>query len=532
MGSNAFGQTVLAARMQELLRNSQLAQFDSGASSLLINSFHQPVLQADLGETITRSANNAFTVKLLPATITVLRNSALPYDWNLGAMIPAKGNQLHASAGIQIAWKNGLQLQLAPEWIVAENKDFETSSQELNPKIWRDRFRYYYNITDIPEKRSGNGYNRFYPGQSSISYSKNSLTYSVSTKSKWWGPGYRNALVMSSNAPGFLHLSAATNKALRTAWGNVEGEIIAGVLASSGERPPRSYTAFEGQFVYPEKNSEQRYITGLTVAWQPRWINGLFVGFAKASYLYPSDMTSPLDALPLQGFLGNKLTKAERNGTKASLGSIFVRFVLPREKAEVYLEYGRKDAALMPWNIISPRAYRRGYVAGLRKLIPLNGKNEAIQLGAELTQLQAASTVQIMEPESWYTHNHVLQGYTHMGKSLGAGIGPGSNAQTFNIAWIKGPKQIGLVFERLKHNADFYYAAFTYIGDYRRHWINLSTTLKADWDFKYFSIHGSLGFIRSLNHQWIFIEADPTNYFSAGNDYMNTTTQLSVRYRF
>jgi hypothetical protein len=243
-------------------------------------------------------------------------------------------------------------------------------------------------------------------------------------------------------------------------------------------------------------------------------------------------MGSPLDALPLQGFFGRKLTKAEKQGTKASQGSLFARFVLPEEKAEVYLEYGRKDAALMPWNIIAPQPYRSGYVAGLRKLISLNRTAEAIQLGVEVTQLQAPNATQVAQPESWYTHNHVLQGYTHLGKSLGAGIGPGSNSQIFDVAWIKGQKRIGLTFERLKHNADFYYAAFTSLGDYRRHWINLSTTLKADWDFPHFSLHGSLGMIRSLNHQWIVIEADPTNYFSAGNDYLNIASQVSVRYRF
>ncbi len=212
--------------------------------------------------------------------------------------------------------------------------------------------------------------------------------------------------------------------------------------------------------------------------------------------------------------------------------SVYTRFVLPEEKAEVYLEYGRKDAALMPWNVLTSAPYRHGYVAGLRKLISLGGKDEFIQLAAELTQLQAPDSAQIVQPQSWYTHNHVRQGYTHLGKSLGAGIGPGSNGQTFEIAWIKKQKRIGVQLERLKHNADYYYAAMSYLGDFRRHWINLSTTLKADWDFPHFSLHGSLGMIRSLNHQWIVIEADPSNYFSAGNDYISLASQLSVRYRF
>lgn len=528
----AIGQSVLSARMQELLRNEQLSQPDPLQSGLMVNAFERIYFPSDSGKLLFPSGRGKVAVSLLPVSLTMHQNTQLPYDWNLGAMVPAKGMQYHASAGVQLKWRNGLRLQLAPELVMAENKNFETYSQELNPQIWRDYFLHYYNVTDIPKRMEGRSYHRFHPGQSALSYVKGFFTYSLSTMNKWWGPGYRNALVMSSNASGFPHLSAATNKPVSTRWGKLEGELMAGLLQSSGQLPPRRFTAFNGAFVYTEKNNETRYITGLTLNWQPKWVKGLYLGFAKASYLYPSDFSSPLDVLPVQGFLGRKITRAEKNGTKASLGSLLLRFVLPEEHAEVYLEYGRKDGALMPWNILSSKPYRNGYVGGLRKLLPLGQKGAFIQVGAEITHMQAPDSSLIMKPESWYTHNHVRQGYTHLGKSLGAGIGPGSNAQTIVINWIKGQKRVGLQLERVKQNADFYYAAFTYLGDFRRHWIKLAGTLNADWDFRHLSIHGSVGMIRSLNHQWIVIEADPNNFFSAGNDYLNIASQVSVRYRF
>lgn len=446
-------------------------------------------------------------------------------------MVPARWLQAHASAGVQARWRKW-QLQLQPEWVTAQNKPFETMSQELNPRLWRDYFIYYYNIVDIPERMAESPYRNWHPGNSGVSYSAGSFRYSISTASKWWGPGYRNALVLSSNAPGFLHLSVATKRPVHTNWGKLEGEFIAGNLVESGIRPVRSFTAYEGQFVYPRKNTANRYLTGVTFNWQPRWVRGLYLGLAKVSYLYPSDIGSPLDLLPLQGLLGNKVTKAEKNNEKASMGSFFIRLVLPEEHAEVYVEYGRKDRATMPWNLLATKPQRNGFVAGFRKLVPAGKKGSFLEVAAEMTQLQAGDTMLIRQPESWYTHNHVRQGYTHLGRSLGAGIGPGSNSQTMELAWIRRSRRVALQLERLRRNGDYYYAAMTYLGDFRRHWVNLSATLKADWDIGPLRLHGSVGMIRSLNHQWIVVEARPNYYFAAGNEYLNIGSQLSVQYRF
>lgn len=528
----ATAQSPFAERLQELVRSSQLASYDSLGGSLMVNAFQVPLYPFDsVPKTITPHSG-ALQVDLLPVSTVMQYNTQLPYNWNLGAMVPAKGLQVLASAGVRLRWGSWWQLQLQPEWVSAQNRRFETMSQELNPRLWRDYFRYYYNITDIPERPGNGAYHKLLPGQSSLSFSQKNFVFALSTASKWWGPGYRNALVLSSNAPGFLHFSAATKKPLKTSVGNFEGEMLAGTLRESGVRPPRSYTAYEGQFVYPEKNTEDRYLTGVTINWQPKWVPGLFVGFAKASYLYPSDISSPLDVLPLQGVMGKTLTRSEKAGKKASLGSFFLRYVLPEEHAEVYVEYGRKDRATFLWNAVSAKPQRYGYVAGLRKMFAAGKQGAYLQLAAEITQLQVNSGDLVGQPGSWYTHPYVMQGYTHLGRTLGAGIGPGSNAQSFEINWMKGSKRIGLQLERLRHNGDYYYGAMTYLGDYRRHWVNLSGMLKGDWDFGPVRLHGSLGLVRSLNHYWIVVEARENYYFAGGNEYLNVASQLGVQYHF
>jgi hypothetical protein len=515
--------------MREYWRNQAILQ-DSLATSGMVN------LPNELSAQSVKSASSAQSVpsvfSLSPITITQQHQSALPYLWNQGSLVPAKGFQTMVAAGIKYQFKHKLSVELSPEFVWAENQRFETFGNELTPRAWRDYYTTLFNVVDAPERMGEDIYARILLGQSAITYHGQQFDLALSTKNLWWGPGMFNALVLSNNAPGFLHASITTHQPIQTKWGNLEGALVAGLLNQSNILPPRINSAYDGQFVYIPKRNEDRYLTAMTLSWNPKWTPGFYIGFAKASYLYPSDLRSPIDALPLQGFFGEKLTRLEKQGKKASLGSWFMRYVMPKDHAEVYIEYGRKEQALMPWNLIENQPYRRAFVAGLRKLLMTSRKDTYWQLGVELTQMQAPDPDLIRNPDSWYTHQYVRQGYTHLGRSLGAGIGPGSNLQTIELNYWRKKNRLGVQFERWLHNADFYYYAFEYIGDFRRHWVTLATTFKADWDFGQFSLHGSLGIIRSLNHQWVVVQLDPQVYFAPGNEYLNIASQITLRYKF
>jgi hypothetical protein len=525
--SEGWGQSFTSDRLKELFRNQQLLGAYQSNHSLMVNA--NQLLLTDLDSALGIKAQQS-VIGFLPAQLVQQYNSQLPYDWNNGAMIPARGYQLQASIGVHAQLGRHLEIQLAPEAVLAENRAFEQFSSQLGDKSWAARYR-FWNTIDMPDRFGSDHYQKLFPGQSFIRYNTRSISFGISTQNLWWGPGYRNALIMSSNAPGFLHATINTIRPLHTSIGDFEGQIIAGKLDGSDVLPPRNYSVYNGQFLYQPKNDEWRYITGMVLTWRPKWTPNLFLGFAKASYLYNSDISNPLDVLPFEGFLGHQRTQAERTGKKASLGSLFMRYVMPKEQAEIYLEYGRKDISMMPWNVLQNAPYRRAFTGGFRKLF--DWKNQShILLAVELTQLQAPDATLIRNPDSWYTHAYVRQGYTQLGRPLGAGIGPGSNSQTLEIAWVKGLKKIGMQFERLRHNGDFYYYAFESIGDFRRNWVDLSTTFKADWNYQRFFFSGQLGIIRSLNYQWLVVQIDPRNYFSPGNEYLNIAAKVGVGYRF
>jgi hypothetical protein len=535
LSSKAQTLSFLGGSVDEFVRRSQLTGYVNINEDLIIRSYAKDLAGIDSLMIWPRSFLNdkkqAKFIQCLPFNFDQIYNSNHPYGWNDGSMIPAAGMTAKISGGIRIDLGR-ISIQLQPELVLSQNQKFETFFTQNYDTAWT-RYYQWLNKSDLPERFGDNTYKKIFGGQSSIRYNWKSLSAGISTENLWWGPGTRNALVMSDNAPGFLHLTFNTLKPVQTNVGSFEWQIIGGILGNSGILPVernRTYTNGAG-YLYKPKNDESRYFTGMVLSWQPKWITGLFVGFTKASYLYKSDL-SVTDLLPLEGIIKSI---SEKNGRKASLGSLFARYVMPGEKAEIYMEYGRNDKSPNLLNLALDHSYPRAYVAGMRKLFP-SRRNSFIEFSSEFTQMQLPAVANLIhQAESWYTHDYVRQGYTNMGQVIGAGIGPGSNSQMISIAWVKGIKKIGVLFERLVHNNDFYYNAFEQSIDFRRHWTDLSTTVSADWGYKSFLFSAQLAMIRSLNYEWWYVDVvplnTPANYFRNGYDLLNFHAGLSVSYR-
>jgi len=463
-------------------------------------------------------------IELLPFIVTQQANSHHPYGWNDGPMIPAKGYQLYMSAGIFAKWGH-FSIQLAPEIVYAQNDSFQTFLTEYSDYHWNNYYQ-WLNRIDMPERFGNKSYKKILPGQSSIRYNTKDISIGLSTENLWWGPGKRNALVMSNNAPGFLHATINSVKPIQTAIGSFEGQIIAGKLENSGILPPDTFRVYNGSPMYQPKNNESRFISGMVLSWQPKWVKGLFLGFAKTSYLYQSDISGIADILPLEGII---TSNSEKQNKKASLGSIFFRYVLLEEQAEIYAEYGRSDRSASIINLITDNGYPRGYVVGMRKLTDKRANGSQFEFAAEITQLELPTATLINQAKSWYTNDYVRQGYTNQGQVMGAAVGPGGSSQMIDISWVKGMTKIGVQFERVVHNNDFYYYSFANPPDVTRHWIDLSSTFHADWRYKRFLFSTEMGVIRSLNYEWWVIPY--SGYFENGYDFLNFHGKISFSYR-
>lgn len=464
------------------------------------------------------------TFQLLPLQIQDQYNSILPYDWNDGSMIPSKGGQTQVSFGAY--FKQGpLSIQLNPEYVYAKNLEFEGFPSEQYDIVWAKYYQNYFDVTDITERYGDKGYSKLFWGQSSVRLTFNPISIGISNENLWWGPGRRSSLLMSNNAPGFKHITVNTSKPVETALGSFEGQLIAGQLKNSDILPPQINRVYNGQSLYIPKRDEDRFISGFVLSYHPKGISGLFIGASQLSQSYQDDAgKQPSDFFPL--LLPFQSKEAALNRDRYS--SLFFRWVLKESKAEVYGEYGHHGKHSLSEFLREPDK-SAAFLLGFRKITPLKKEaNEYLMLSFELTELEQTT---VPEKGGWYTSDVIRQGYTNMGQVLGAGIGPGSNLQSLDISWFKGLKRIGLQFERYLHNNDFYYQMYNDPPDFRKHYVDVSAALSADWDFKNLVISFKGAMIRSLNYQYVLYNRPP-NYFVTGWDRLNYQVKFGLLYQF
>ncbi|WPU95808.1 capsule assembly Wzi family protein [Mucilaginibacter sabulilitoris] len=478
-----------------------------------------------------QSADGKLKGSFLPLNFQTQFNSDHPYGWNDGAMIPAKGLQTFVSAGIFMQY-GPLTIQFRPEFVSAVNPKFDTFNGGHYDVIFA---RYYdiYNNIDLPVRFGPSAYNRAFWGQSSIRLNYKTFSFGLSTENLWWGPGIRNSLLMSNSAPGFKHLTLNTLRPIKTPLGFFEGQLIAGRLENSGFPPLVPDHVFFGTNLYVPKPTDWRYLSGIIVTWQPKWIPGLFLGFDQSSQIYGKNLNGLKDYLPFFSPIKSSTAPDNPLDQKDQRSSLFMRWLWTAEHAEIYFEWGHNNSSAdLTQSLLSPDK-SRAYIWGLRKVLPFNrSRDENIMIGVEVATLQENDVNNILNGTEWYVSKSIPQGYTNRGEGLGAGIGPGANLQSLDISWVKGLKRLGLQIERYAHNNDFYYYAFTDSKDFRRHWVDLSLALDGEWNYKNLIFNAKIQGIRAINYQWYLTQGPADPYFVNGINAYNLQIQAGVTYRF
>ncbi len=446
------------------------------------------------GKRIYGSASGKSSILILPFSWQQRYIGNPSYIRNDGAMIPAKGYQSLVSAGFFV--KSGpLSIQIKPEYVFAGNEEFR-------------EYLSHFGSADLPVRFGKDPYSRLSWGQSSIRLNFDPVSIGLSNENLWWGPGKQNSLLMSNTAPGFKYFTLNTTRPLKTPVGSLEAQIIAGRLEGSG------YTD-----ALPD---DWRYLSGLVLSYQPRWVPGVFLGMTRSFQTYSKDMDDSFgDYFPLfQAF--QKVKTNEDDKRRDQLTSLFARWLLVKSRAEVYFEYGLNDHSYNTRDFLMSPEHSRAYTLGMNKLIPYKGrKDEYIQLSIELTHLEQSVDRILREAGEWYVHHQVIHGYTNRGEVLGAGIGPGGNFQSLNVSWVKGLKQIGLQLERYEHNGDL--ANVYGYGP----WIDLSAAAVGNWTYKNFIFNAKLQGIQSVNYQW---RSGP--YGSANKNAFHVNGEIGMMYRF
>ena len=507
--------------VEEAYRRAQLdGKLDSSVSFAIrplipAKAFTNDSVHNDLSKWIDytglKSANGKFGIGLLPLTWNQQYNSKVPYGWNDGAMIPARGYQTLVSGGVY-AKVGPLSFQLKPEFVFAENLEFEgfTSLQPYN-----------YNI-DLPGRFGSGSYSEINWGQSSIRLNLGPVSLGISNENLWWGPGIRNSILMGNSATGFKHITFNTTKPLKTSVGSFEVQLIGGKLEGSKYTLPSL-----------NKRPEWRYLSAANISYQPKWIPGLFFGLTRSFQAYHTDLNRFADYIPLFTPYQKVNTDDGDPFDRDQLTSIYSRWLFERAKAEIYFEYGVNDNAYNLRDFIMSPEHARAYLFGFRKLLPFRQSAvEQLQVSAEITQLSQSIDRLVRDAGTYYIHGTVLHGYTHKGEVLGAGIGPGGNLQSVDLSWVKGIKRIGFQVERFVHNNDHYDVAIGDLDGQSRRWVDFGFAALGTWDFNHLLLNVKLQGIQSLNYQWQLKDYTPGTYYIPENDLFNFHGEIGLTYRF
>ncbi|MEN0053984.1 MAG: capsule assembly Wzi family protein [Mucilaginibacter sp.] len=471
--------------------------------------------------------------QILPLTWQQQFNSNHPYGWNDGPMIPAKGYQTLVSGGFFFKY-GPLSIQLRPEFVYAANNNFNGFASG-HDGIDLVTYYTYFSKIDWPERYGAGAYNKAFWGQSSIRLTFGPVSFGLSNENLWWGPGIRNALILSDNAPGFKHLTINTVHPIKTYIGSFEGQVIAGRLDGSGFPPLLITTLPDGtnlSALAPQRD-DWRYFTGFNINYHPKWINGLTLGLTRTFNAYHDDVKGLSGYIPFFVPYQKVNTNDGDPFPRDQYTSLYARWLFNKAQAEVYFEYGLNDNSYDIRDFLGSPDHSRAYIFGIRKMLPFSAKpDQRILFSAEITQLSQTPDRLVRDAGSWYFHGGVTPGHTNQGQILGAGIGGGGNLQSMDVSWVSGLKKIGIGLERYEHMVDFSNQSFPDINGNNRKWVDFAFSLNGEWNYKNLIFNAKVQEIKSLNYEWILKDYDPGQYYIPYNNVYNLHAELGVTFRF
>lgn len=468
----------------------------------------------------------------VPFRISTILNTGRPY-WNSPqGMIPAKGAQVYASGGISISHKY-FEITLQPEINIAQNSTYMGfqgfDEEELNRLYFRNLRR-----GDQPELFGKGAYSRVGVGQSKIVGKLGAFEAGISTQNIWWGPGQWNALTFSNNAPGFPHGMIKTQRPAKTFFGSFEFELLSGMLKSNKFNPTQK-EELNASFYRPLRN-KSRYLNALMFSIQPKWIKGFYFGASRTVQTFSDSVSTSnfVDVLPVfwgvtKQSVGSDLIGRSDRGRDQQITAFF-RYVFPQAGFEFYGEFGRRDHALNLRDLTLSPAHARSYLLGFNKLFKLTG-HKMIQIRSEVTQQQQSinRVVRANSTTPWHT-NATIGGFSNMDQALGVGIGMGSNIQVLEVSLVEKFDKLGVYFERLGNNQDFYdEGEMTELG--YKPWIDFTFGALFDKQFDRILISTKTNLTYTNNYQWSGKSPTITD-FAATNTKFSFHSNWSLIYFF
>jgi ADP-heptose:LPS heptosyltransferase len=384
------------------------------------------------------------------ARIVFVNNTNLPFGTNSGALWTGRGANVSASGGFAVN-AGRLRFILAPELVYSANGFVERDTERFYaPPIPPDRSPYtlvWYTggpfSADYPIRFGDEPIRRLTPGQSSAALRLGVIEIGAGTENQWWGPGFRNALILSNAAPGFPHLFVRSARPWRTRLGDVEFRWLVGGLS-------------ESDFFDTTSANDLRSLAAAAVTLEPWWARNLTLGASRSVMGTATGWGEiPLRWADIFRRTGEpndrpQSDSALRPGGREQIYALFARWRFPRSGFELHAEWGRTEVPKSLRDLLVSPNHTQAYTLGAQwRSSP---KDRFWRLQTEATSLEQSPTFRERPQGVWYASRKIIQGYTNRGRPLGAGVGPGSSGQWLALDRFTTASSVGVYLARTRNN--------------------------------------------------------------------------------
>ncbi len=456
-------------------------------------------------------------------------NSKLPYNGggNNGAAWYGRGLTTEFRAGF-FATSKYFTLTFRPHFIYTQNKKFKVPRfvpRDEDGNVLYGHEELGFEI-DAPFRFGPDSFTTFDLAQSSFRIHYKPIEIGLSNAPLWWGPGIRNALVLSNNAPGLRHLFFGTRFPLQIPYiGQIEFKLI-------GAWPEDS-----DYFRYTEETDQQRFMSGFNFIYTPSFAPHLHLGFSRVIHTYIGE-----GGLDYADFIAPLQISGDRNPNNLAQNqiiSVYFRWVFPEGHAEIYGEYYREDNWADARDLFLKPDHDRAYTMGFQKIIPTDWI-DFVKVNFEISSLIPNRKDEVRYQTYYYTHSGVVQGHTNEGQILGAAIGTGSGSQFLGIEGYFEKGMLGIFVQRVADNNFFHYEFnqrfISLLPRGFKDWFNYQIDLHVGINGKYklgnFLLGGRFIWSKAFNYGRYELGIRSFDIIEPSDDLINLQFGFSVRYLF
>lgn len=433
----------------EAVDRQRTAQLSDGVAG-------QPLLLRSASSLTPSLRSQALSASRLNPQFLWVANSALPFSQNYGSLWAGRGLSTRTLTGLRLE-SSRVRIIIAPELIVSANADWPLFHQYYHPPVPPGKSPFYFPYyvgqftIDVPMRLGDKPIRRLDAGQSTALVKAGNLEVGLSNESEWWGPGIRNAMVLSNNAPGFPHFFLRTGTPINTKLGLLEMRWLVGGLT-------------ESPFFDTVSTNNTRSFAAVATTLQTGWDPNLTLGFARSVYGTAKGW-GPVLFRWFDVFRRTYETSPDTSQTQRDqLFSLFGRWVFPATGVELYGEWGRTQFPVNLRALVVAPNHTQAYTLGMQWRS--DSSTGFVRVQSEITQLEQSATFRNVTSGSWYTSERVVQGYTNRGEVIGASIGPGSSSQWLAVDYVKPSWRLGGFLGRIRWNQDVHnrYGFPVYVG--------------------------------------------------------------------